>query len=98
MHKRLIVAAGLALAATIAASTAQAGWGCRAVASDGIVGKSWGWSTRQKASANALQQCAAGGHLRCRVGQCQRNVESLADANAAWPATNQISSCIGKGC
>jgi hypothetical protein len=97
MRKSVIVAASFVLAVATATSTAQAGWGCKAVASDGIVGKSWAWPTRKKAGAHALQQCAVGWHLGCRIDHCRRNINSHDEASAIWPP-GQIISCIGKGC
>jgi hypothetical protein len=95
MHKRLFVAAGvLVLAASAVTSTAWAGWGCRAGASDHSVTHTWGNSSEKEARSYTLQLCR-GVHPGCYITDCAANIDTQAEADAKWPLGAAPVKCIG---
>lgn len=97
MHKRLLMAAVVVLAAATSTS-AWAGWGCAFTGTDikGKYGRMWGWDTRKEASEAALRLCQKD-HQGCYVVACMDNVDSKEDADALWPMNGKALRTCGTG-
>ena len=85
MHKRLLMAAVLVMAAANS-TAASAGWGC-GYNSNGGIGRTWAGPSEKEARDAALRNCRNAKLTQCRIISCSANVDSMADADKIWPRT-----------
>lgn len=97
MHKRLMMAAILVVAAGTG-SSAWAGWGCAYDSSAGI-GRTWGGDTEEQVRTQAMHNCTVRNFKNCRIIGCSANVDSKEDADRLWARTPGVKyeMCDGPG-
>lgn len=88
MHKRLVVAAAVVLAAANGTS-AWANWGCAYDSSAGV-GRMWNVPSEEEARDVTIEACNSHKFARCHIIGCSDNVNSKEDADEHWPRTPGI--------
>ena len=94
MYKGLFIATALILSAA-SSTSAWAGWGCAAEASDGTIGRVWSADNEQSARRDAIKYCANGGHRGCHVIGCADSVDSQSEAHVLWPG-GTVTKCFNE--
>lgn len=97
MHKQLIMAATLIVAAATS-SSAWAGWGCAYNSSAGI-GRTWAAESEAVAREQTMHNCTVRNFRECRIIGCSENVDSKEDADKLWARTPGVKyeRCGGPG-
>jgi hypothetical protein len=97
MQIRFFIVTGiLVLAASAGNSSAQAAtWGCEARNSSSWWGNTFGYETKEEASAAALKLCAKSD---CHIIDCNPNIDTSAKADSTWPPPAPQTRCLKAGC
>ena len=97
MHKRLMVAAILVLAAASGASPTWAKWGCAARGFGNTWANNFSYPSEVDARSNAVDTCERvytdkhpGKTIVCHIIGCKSDIDTQEQSLAAWPAPNAI--------
>ena len=87
MRTRTFAIAGqLAVVFLLAQSmTAQAGWGCLGKSRDNLEFRTWSVADQAGARSAVLGTCHKEHHAGCHIVACKANIDTQAQAFAAWP-------------